>query len=59
MIQTPEGWGYNEEYFYNEHTCPTNYMTEVVKVISEDGNEDPHGIFAYVKTEPWRDLEEE
>ena len=54
----PDDWE-NDSFFYDEHTCPTNYLTEVVKVIAEDGDEDPHGIFAYVKTEPWRDLEKE
>ena len=48
----------HDEYFYNEHTCPTNYLSSVVKCIDPaDGNEDPHGIFEYVSTEPWRDLE--
>lgn len=42
-----------ERYYYDEHTCPTNYLSCVRKVIDEDGDEDPHGIFKYVKTEPW------
>jgi hypothetical protein len=43
-------------YFYDEHTCPTNFMGEVEKVIDPaDGDEDPHGIFAFVKMEPWTD----
>jgi hypothetical protein len=44
--------GDGDEYFYNEHTCPTNYL-RVLKVVAPDGDEDPHGIFSYVKTEPW------
>ncbi len=44
----------HDEFFYNEHTCPTNFMHNVVKVVDPaDGNEDPHGIFAYVSTAPW------
>lgn len=47
-----------EEYFYNEYTCPTNLMKNVERVIDpSDGDEDPHGIFAFVKSEPWRDLD--
>lgn len=43
----------HDQYFYDEHTCPINYL-QVLKVIDpSNGNEDPHGIFAYVKTEPW------
>lgn len=39
-------------YHYNEHTCPTNFLGEVFRVIAEDGEEDPHGIFQFVKIEP-------
>lgn len=51
--------GRHDSYFYDEHTCPTNYIGgSVLKVIDPaDGDNDPHGIFAYVKTEPWRDLD--
>lgn len=46
------------QYFYDEHTCPTNFLGDVVKVIDPaDGDDDPHGIFAFVKVEPWRDVE--
>ena len=34
------------EYFYNEHTCPTNFID--VPMISRDGNHDPHGLFEFV-----------
>ena len=40
-----------DDYFYNEHTCPTNYLAKVEKVIAPDGDEDPHGVFRWVKTE--------
>ncbi len=40
------------EYFYNEHTCPTNFLGDVVKVIDADGDDDPHGIFAFVSIGP-------
>lgn len=46
----------NDGYYYDEGTCPTNYMPQVLKVIDlETGDPDPHGIFEYVKTLPWDD----
>lgn len=42
----------HDQYFYNEHTCPTNYLG-VEQVKTDDGDTDPHGVFVYVKTEPW------
>jgi len=48
----------HEEYFYNTHTCPTNFMGEVEAVIDmRTGNDDPHGIFEYVCTIPYVDLD--
>lgn len=41
----------HQRYFYEEHTCPTNLLSDIVRFIDETGNEDPHGIFTYVKTE--------
>jgi hypothetical protein len=46
----------NQHYFYNEHTCPINYMrVEMVlehEIIHNDeydpGDTDPHGIFHFV-----------
>lgn len=38
----------NQEYFYDEHTCPTNYLKDVVAIIDlKDGDTDPHGIFQF------------
>lgn len=50
----------NQEYYYNEHTCPTNYMKNVLAVIDLEHNDsDPHGIFEYVKTLDWdKDVED-
>lgn len=51
----------NDDYFYNEHTCPTNYMKNVKAVIELPNKEqrqadtDPHGVFKYVATLPWDD----
>ncbi len=49
-----EDW--DDSYHYNEGTCPVNYLCQTVQVIDESGDNDPHGIFTYVKTEPWRDV---
>lgn len=38
----------HNEYFYNEHTCPTNYLQ--VEAVCIDGNMDPHGVFEFVRT---------
>ncbi len=40
-----------DEYFYNEHTCPINFLPKVAEVIDDEGNNDPHGVFRWVKTE--------
>lgn len=49
---------HHSSYFYDEHTCPTNFMGNVVRIIDPiDGDTDPHGIFAFVSVEPWRDVE--
>lgn len=41
----------HHEYYYNEHTCPTNYMKVVLAVIDlKHRDQDPHGIFEYVAT---------
>jgi hypothetical protein len=39
----------HQEYFYNEGTCPTNWMSEIDTII-ENQNVDPHGIFQWVST---------
>jgi ribosomal protein L37AE/L43A len=47
-------------YYYNEHTCPVNYMRDAKAVIDLDKKDtDPHGIFEYVTTLPWNRLVEE
>jgi hypothetical protein len=49
--------GDHDRYFYEEHSCPTNWLRHVLQVRDDTGDDDPHGIFAYVKTEAWRKLE--
>lgn len=38
---------HNREYYYNEHTCPTNFLN--VEHITFNGDYDPHGIYAFVR----------
>jgi hypothetical protein len=37
----------HQRYFYDEHTCPTNYLSQV-EMISFEGSNDPHGVFEFV-----------
>ena len=36
-------------YFYEEHTCPTNFVGGEVVALYEDGDRDPHGVFRFVR----------
>jgi|SRR6185437_4520994 len=48
----------NSRYFYEEHTCPTNYLKDVEMVIDlKNGDTDPHGIFEFVGVIPYQDLD--
>jgi transcription elongation factor Elf1 len=40
----------SKRYFYEQHTCPTNWTREV-QMLLIDGNCDPHGLFRYVGTQ--------
>lgn len=33
-------------YFYEEHTCPTNFIR--IPMIAQGGDHDPHGVFEFV-----------
>jgi hypothetical protein len=37
------------KYFFEEHSCPTNWIHECVAVI-EDGDADPHGFLQFVRS---------
>lgn len=39
----------NDEYFYNERTCPINYLNKI-ELICIGQDDDPHGLFEYVET---------
>jgi hypothetical protein len=47
---SPEEYAAQSKYFYNEHTCPTNWTREIQQIIFE-GNRDPHGVFEFVSVE--------
>jgi hypothetical protein len=45
----------DNKYYYEEHTCPTNYLrsaNDILQVLPEEKSADPHGIFTYVATAP-------
>lgn len=42
----------SEAFFYEEHTCPTNWTDDILAVISQ-GDPDPHGFVSFVaRTKP-------
>ena len=44
---TQEDFESHERYFYDEHTCPTNWTKDIVEIIFR-GDHDPHGVFEFV-----------
>ncbi len=40
-----------KRYFYEEHSCPTNWICNTV-MISVDGDTDPHGFLKFVRSIP-------
>lgn len=40
----------HERYFYDEHTCPTNWIRYVVEIMI-GGDSDPHGLARFVAVE--------
>lgn len=45
-----------KRYFFEQHTCPTNFLSDVVMALSVKGEDaDPHGMFTYVGTAPFPD----
>lgn len=53
---TPEDAG-SKQYLYEEHSCPTNHVR--CEAIISDGDEDPHGVFEFVRSVPSGDDEPE
>lgn len=49
----------HESYFFEEHSCPTNWLRDCVTVI-ENGDMDPHGFLDHVRSvEVPRDFDED
>jgi hypothetical protein len=55
---TPEEYREHQRYFYNEHTCPTNWLCEVEEISVPETvcgrlrtDRDPHGLFEFVSVE--------
>ena len=40
-----------KQYFYEEHSCPTNWIGKTV-MISSDGDTDPHGLLKFIRSIP-------
>jgi hypothetical protein len=45
---TDEKNQHHQRYFFEEHSCPTNWLKECVMVI-KDGDCDPHGFLSFVR----------
>lgn len=43
------GSPYHKRYFYEEHSCPTNFIE--AEMIAVDGDTDPHGLFKFVSSQ--------
>tara|TARA_R100000750_G_scaffold19992_1_gene13068 strand:+ start:2623 stop:3111 length:489 start_codon:yes stop_codon:yes gene_type:complete len=48
----------HQRYFYDESTCPTNYLGVEWVMDLNDGEADPHGVFTFVHAIPMTDLDE-
>lgn len=49
----------HDSYFFEEHSCPINWLRDCVKVI-QDGDVDPHGFLSHVRSvEVPRDFDED
>jgi hypothetical protein len=46
-----EDYQSHRRYFYEEHSCPTNWIGDCVAVI-ENGDTDPHGYLTFVRSAP-------
>lgn len=40
----------NASYFYNEHSCPTNYIP--IEAVFTHDDDDPHGVFDFIRVAP-------
>ena len=47
-----------KRYYYEEHTCPTNYLRAEMVIEADTMDDDPHGIFEFVDVFPDNDYDE-
>lgn len=45
-----DNWDLDKSYYYDNHTCPINWMGGYVIKLIEGDDDDPHGLFKWVKT---------
>lgn len=50
---TWEDYVEHQRYYYDEHTCPTNWFREVEEIVFQK-DKDPHGVFEFVSVESGR-----
>jgi hypothetical protein len=48
--ETKEEYESHQQYYYDEHACPTNWTSQIEQIIF-DGDTDPHGVFQFVSVE--------
>lgn len=41
-----------ERYYFDQHTCPTNYFRDTVAILLPPHDADPHGLFQYIASAP-------
>lgn len=47
----------NLPYLYDSHTCPTNYLKNIITIVDLKNKDiDPHGIFEYITAIPTKNL---
>lgn len=39
----------NKEFFYESHSCPTNWLRDIERLVIED-DDDPHGLLRFVRS---------
>lgn len=42
----------DKRYFYEEHTCATNFLRVAEQIFTVDGETDPHGMFEFIDVRP-------
>lgn len=47
-VETDEDNQGHQRYFFEEHSCPTNWLRECVAVI-KNGDPDPHGVLSFMR----------